>query len=244
MLIFPCFSCFATKRQRSARAPSCCRGKDLGRCRPFLCDSHLVCSLLVKTIAFCFHAAFSFAGTKAPITFIRRGGGRWSADKDRPVVLWPCWPDFICLFWLGRLPLGPSELLLPCCEGQSGSLICCPPGLQLSFIFSALRLLRLSTVCRGSRRWPAEQSVCYLGSVLLPVFDGVTACHRGCSTIWCKPSWLIVELWGEKIPIKVFLSFIHSFLLLFKAENQSAVHTRALLTSFPFHLSIQQPVII
>lgn len=54
-------------------------------------------------------------------------------------------------------------------------------------------------------------------------------------------------LWSsgeKKIPIKVFLSFIHSFLLLFKAENQSAVHTRALLTSFPFHLSIQQPVII
>lgn len=177
-----------------------------------------------------FPRRFSYVGTKAHITLMRWGGGRWWADKARPVVLWPCWPDFICLCWLGRLPVGSSsngaaELLLPCCEGQPGSLICCPPGLQLSFLFSALRSLRLSPVCWVSWRWPAEQSVCYLGSVLLPVFDGVTACHRGCSTIWCKPSWLIVELWGEKIPIKVFLSFIHSFLLLFKAENQSAVHT-------------------
>lgn len=94
--------------------------------------------------------------------------------------------------------------------------------------------------------WPAPaplHSLC----LFLPSGDGVTACHCGCSTIRLRlPDYCGAQKKHQGLPH----SFVHSFLSLFKAENQSAVHTHTQahtytrVPSFPFHLSIQQPVII
>lgn len=54
-------------------------GKNTRRWRPFRRDSHLVHSLVVKTVAFCFHAEVSYAGTKAQMACI--GGSRSAQIK-------------------------------------------------------------------------------------------------------------------------------------------------------------------
>lgn len=76
--------------------------------------------------------------------------------------------------------------------------------------------------------WPAPAS---LHSILPSYRDGVTACHCGCSTIQLRPpDYCGAQKKHQGLP----LSSVHSFLSLFKAENQSAVHTHTYtrLTSF------------
>lgn len=203
---YSCFSCFHVikvaswnhflplplHQQREGTLFGCC-GKNTRRCQPFHRDSHLVHSLVGKTVTFCFHAEFSYAGNKSSTCM--HWGKQIPTDKAKPVVLWPCWPDFICRVGLALCHSALSK------EAEFGSLIWRPPGLQsfiiFALVFSTSRLLLLSRLCWGRSWWTGEQNVCYLGSALLPASGGVTACHGGRSTIWCKPSWLIVELGGR-----------------------------------------------
>lgn len=80
------------------------------------------------------------------------------ADKARPVVLWPCWPDIICLY----LPPchSPSVMKrepLHCSKVETGSLIRHPPVLQIfslfTLVFSTWKLLLLSRVCWTGGGW-------------------------------------------------------------------------------------------
>lgn len=181
------------------------------------------------------------------------------ADKARPVVLWPCWPDIICLYLaLCHSPSVMKREPLHCCKVETGSLVRHRPVLQIfslfTLVFSTWKLLLLSRVCWtgrgvGGSCWTGEQNFCYLGSALLPALDGVTACHGGRSIIWCKTLLTDCGAWwggvgrggGEHQGLPLFYLL---FSLSFQSRDQSAVHTRAPLASFPLHLSIQQPVII
>lgn len=242
-------------RQRE-RSPFCCCGKNTRRCQPFHRDSHhLVQSFGVKTVAFCFHAEFSYAGTKAQIAWNVGGEEQILADKARPVVLWPCWPDIICLYLaLCHSPSVMKREPLHCCKVETGSLVRHRPVLQIfslfTLVFSTWKLLLLSRVCWTELlNWRAELLLSGLSSAsCLGWSDSLSwwALHNMMQNppdwLWSLVGWGGVGRGGgehQGLPLFYLL-----FSLSFQSRDQSAVHTRAPLASFPLHLSIQQPVII
>lgn len=243
MEIIFCSDNCASVHWQSERSPFCCCGKNPRRCQPFHRDSHhLVQSFGVKTVAFCSHAEFFYTGTKAQIAW--NVGGCWEgqipADIARPVLLWPCWPDIICLYLaLCHSPSVMKRQPLHCCKVETGSLIRHPPVLQIfslfALVFSPWKLLLLSRVCWTGGgwgellNWRAELLLSGLGSAsCLGWSDSLSwrALHNMMQTLLtdCGAWWGGAGRGGGTI--KVFLSFICSFLSLFKAEiNQ--LYTRA-----------------
>lgn len=134
-------------------APGVGRGRGIRADVNLFTVTHLVHSLVVKAVAFCFHAEFSYAGTKAPTACV--GGSR-----SPPITPGRLCPDLAGLALSGRDSLA---LCLPALsdeaeplhryQEQLGALVRRPPGLQIlivfTSVFSTTKLFLLSSLLWG-----------------------------------------------------------------------------------------------
>lgn len=146
-------------------------------------------------------------------------------------------------------PALSSLLKQSCCQAEVVSLIWRPPGLQVLSIFTWVFLpIKVAAPVRsllGQRRmnWRAGRLLSGLGSAFcLGWSDSLSrrALHNMMQTLLTDCGARGRGKGGHQgLPLFYLL-----FSLSFQSRDQSAVHTHALLTPFPLHLSIQQPVII
>lgn len=252
--------------------PFCCGRMDKHGCQPFHCDSHLVHSLVMKTGGFCFTLNIPSLEQwcKIPFTPWSRSGQIKPCQRRHALTLlvwhilsvglanrhldphqWT-WAEKKRAFLLGSLDFlaNASELytwrysvytLMQHCFASSTILS------RLKSPIPSVKILVVEELAKSRAKrilsgfWPAPAPLHY--SVPISYEEGVTACHCGRSTIrlgaphYCG---------AEKRKASRSSSLFHSlFSLTFQSrESISCTHTCTWLSSFPFHLSIQRPVII